>query len=799
MNSAFVDFVTNDDERQGLTWAVQPLVRSPMPNSLAHHKLVKRVAFRGAYLRFVLVILIALVLAASSEAQTFNDAGFAVETVTTLPQFQAVGLRFAPDGRIFLWQKNGIVKIFHDGVLHSTPFIDLSSQVNTFDDRGLIGLALDPGFTENGYVYLGFVYEPTGNPNDPGPKTSRLIRVTANPANPDVALAGSQVILIDAIPANGTSHTLDTLRFAPDGTLFVSNGDGESGSTADPLALGVQDLNSYRGKILRINSDGSAPAPPQATNPFYDGTNSIRSRVWAYGLRNPYRFDFHPILGDIYLGDVGWNTWEELDHILPGKNYGWPCFEGPLPQPDYQSTFPAQCSQLPQSATVAPIYTYDRSVGSAAVGGCFYTGGVYPAQYLNNFFYSDYTGNYISRLVLDAAGNISQNLKFATNVGVPVSMETGPDGLLYFVDFVSGNIKRVIFNGPVAQATAAPTSGYSPLSVTFNGSGSTDGLGRPLTYQWDFGDGQTSTQANPVHSFVSSTVKTFSARLTVTNTASQSSSTTVLVTVGSLPPVPVIATPAAGGPGVQPGDVVNYSGSATDPDQGPLPPSALSWTVLLHHNTHLHRFVGGTGSSGSFVAEEHGAGTYSYEIVLTATDASGLSASTSVIVPLHTDTTPPSAPGSLSATANGANAISLAWTAATDNGVIALYHVERCAGVSCNGFLEIGTQGLPRSLTRTDPSTSYCIGCAPRTAQEIWEDTQILPARRLQGRCRHRRDWWPHTALTREQGRCWRMFRGTGTTERLMGRRGQRDTTDRRFPLTGRTTWWWCPTAQRWT
>ena len=153
--------------------------------------------------------------------------------------------------------------------------------------------------------------------------------------------------------------------------------------------------------------------------------------------------------------------------------------------------------------------------------------------------------------------------------------------------------------------------------MTFNGSGSTDGLGRPLTYQWDFGDGQTSTQANPVHSFVSSTVKTFSARLTVTNTASQSSSTTVLVTVGSLPPVPVIATPAAGGPGVQPGDVVNYSGSATDPDQGTSSAQrALVDRSPPPQHAHLHRFAGGTGSSGSFVAEEHGAGTYSYEIVL---------------------------------------------------------------------------------------------------------------------------------------------------------------------------------------
>ena len=261
------------------------------------------------------------------------------------------------------------------------------------------------------------------------------------------------MILIDAIPANGTSHTLDTLRFAPDGTLFVSNGDGESGSTADPSRSGSPGSQFLSRKILRINSDGSAPAPPQATNPFTTAPTQSDRGSGLMDCATPtastsIRF-WVTSISETLAGTPG-RSW-----IIscPERTTDGLVFEGPLPQPDYQSTFPAQCSQLPQSATVAPIYTYDRSVGSAAVGGCFYTGGVYPAQYLNNFFYSDYTGNYISRLVLDAAGNISQNLKFATNVGVPVSMETGPDGLLYFVDFVSGNIKRVIFNGPVAQAT----------------------------------------------------------------------------------------------------------------------------------------------------------------------------------------------------------------------------------------------------------------------------------------------------------------------------------------------------------
>jgi glucose/arabinose dehydrogenase len=305
----------------------------------------------------LLLLGLSLAFAGSAPAQTFDDPGFSSELVVALPSFQPVGIAWAPDGTMFIWQRNGVVRIFHDGVLHPTPFIDISDRVNTYNDRGLLGLALDPGFAQNGYVYLAYTYDPSGNPNDSGPKTARISRVTADPANRDVALPGTEVILIGGLPDDGTTHTVGTLAFAPDGTLFVSNGDGASPAFADSLALGAQDLSSYRGKILRINPDGSAPAPPQATNPFYDGTNSIRSRVWAYGLRNPFRFEFHPTLGDLYSIDVGWNAWEEIDRVAAGQNYGWPCYEGVDPQPEYQSLLPAACSALPPSSVIPPIYT----------------------------------------------------------------------------------------------------------------------------------------------------------------------------------------------------------------------------------------------------------------------------------------------------------------------------------------------------------------------------------------------------------------------------------------------------------
>jgi glucose/arabinose dehydrogenase/chitodextrinase len=650
---------------------------------------------------------LALVAPRTATPQTFADPSFDSELVVSLPAFQLVGFTWAPDGTMFIWQKNGVVRIFHDGILHSTPFIDLSNQVNTYDDRGLLGLAVDPDFEQNGYVYLAYVYEPTGNSNDTGPKTSRISRVTANPADRDVALPGSEVVLIEGIPADSGSHNVGTLRFAADGTLFASSGDGGTAAFADPLALGAQDLNSYRGKILRINRDGSAPAPPQQTNPFYDGTNSIRSRVWAYGLRNPYRFDFHPTLGDLYAGEVGWNTWEEVDRIVAGGNYGWPCYEGANPQPDYQAAFPSTCGALPPSSVIPPLFTYDRSLGSAAVGGAFYTGSAYPADYDENFFFSDYTGNWIRRLVLQPDGSIAQNLVFATDVGVVVSMGMGPDGLLYYADFISGQVRRIRYDGVVAAASATPQSGYSPLTVSFSSAGSADGLGGSLSYLWNFGDGTTSTQPNPQHTYVSAGVQTFTATLTVTNSASDSSSASVPITVGSLPPSPVITSPADGTP-VEPGQVVSYSGAASDPDDGALPGSALQWDILLHHNSHIHAFVGGTGATGSFTAEFHGAGTYSYELLLTATDSSGLKGTTSVNLPVLPDTEPPSVPQNLVATATGPSTISLTWDASTDNGAVSSYRVERCEGAACSNFAEVATAAsIPHVDAGLVSSTAY--------------------------------------------------------------------------------------------
>jgi glucose/arabinose dehydrogenase len=589
----------------------------------------------------------------SVRPQAFAAPGFTEDVVVTLPVYQAVGLTFAPDGRLFIWQKNGQVRIFKNGALLPTPFLDLAPRVNGNGEQGLMGLALDRNFATNGFVYLLYVYEGGGAPTSTGPKTARLSRVQANPSNPDVALAGSEVVLLgkisdppcskhgegaDCMGSDSGVHSIGTVRHGPDGKLYVGMGDSSSPSFADVQSLRAQNLNSYNGKILRLNPDGTAPSD----NPFYDGNpNSVRSKVYAYGLRNPFRFAVHPVTSEVYIGDVGSYLREEINRGR-GKNFGWPCYEGNDPHPGNQNAF-APCQSLAASAVTKPLHTYERSQGTTVIGGTIYNATSFPAQYRGNLFFADYSTNFIRRLTFDASGNLTGAVPFATGVQSPVALELGPDGALYYVSFTTGQIRRIRYSlsTPVAAASAARPTAAAPYTIAFSSRGSNDPNGSALTYAWEFGDGQTSTAANPTHSYPATGVKSYTVKLTVTNPQGASDSDTITITVGSRPPVATITAPA-NGTRVKPGETVTFRGTVTDADET-LPSSALTWTVLLHHDTHVHPFRTATGASSSFVAEDHGTeGTYFYEIILTAKDSSGLTDTKRVnVTPVPTTTTLP--------------------------------------------------------------------------------------------------------------------------------------------------------------
>jgi len=250
---------------------------------------------------------------------------------------QPTTIAFTGDGRIFVAEKTGTVRVIKNGTLLPTPLITLS-DVNSYGDRGLIGMAVDPSFSSNGYLYLSYTYENTPGTAFSGIKTARVIRVTVVG---DTADESSKIILVgsvggniatpscdnfavtsDCIASDAPSHTIGGMRFGPDGKLYVATGDGAHFDYADTRSLRAQNLDSLAGKVLRINKDGTAPTD----NPFYNGNiNSNRSKVYAYGFRNMFRFNFRPTNNALYGGDVGWSSFEEINKVTAGGNYGWPC------------------------------------------------------------------------------------------------------------------------------------------------------------------------------------------------------------------------------------------------------------------------------------------------------------------------------------------------------------------------------------------------------------------------------------------------------------------------------------------
>ncbi|MDX1981647.1 MAG: LamG-like jellyroll fold domain-containing protein [Bryobacteraceae bacterium] len=614
-----------------------------------------------------LILAVAVLVPGPILADTF-PSGFTNEVVASglsLP----TALAFAPGNRIFISTRSGVVRLVVDGVLQSQPFIDLSSEVGARADRGMLGIVAHPDFPNQPYVYFLYTYDPPGVPADSiGSRVARLVRVTANAAqNYNTAAPSSQVILMgknstfanvgdptssdnlnvvscqtpagafveDCIPQDAETHSLGALMFGNDGMLYAGVGDTSSTSYTDLRAMRAQELDSMAGKLFRID-----PSTGQglSDNPFYNGNpNANRSKVFSYGLRNPFRFAQDPQSGTIYIGDVGWNDWEEIN-AGRGRNFGWPCYEGgngtSVQQLAYAShpatTVRCQALYAQGAGAVEPArlaYTHD-GVGAAVIVGAVYTGSTYPETYRNALFYGDFNTEIVKAAKLDAAGNIISVTSFGT-IAALVNLTTGPNGDLYYIGYGdgSGTVYRIRYSGggaPTARITATPLSGAAPLLVNFDGRGSTDPDNQTLTYSWDFGvSGATSTQPNP--SFTYNTSGSYTARLTVTDSSGQTSSAQLTVQVGS-PPTITMNTPAVGATFAV-GDRIDFSGSASDAQDGSLS-NSIRWTATLSHNDHQHIDVivlPGAAASGSFIFPDHGQNTY---IILCArvTDSSGLSA-----------------------------------------------------------------------------------------------------------------------------------------------------------------------------
>ena len=382
-------------------------------------------------------------------------------------------------------------------------------------------------------------------------------------------------------------------------------GDNGDGSKA-------QDLRNPHGKILRINKDGSTPAD----NPFA-GQSGKLGAIWAYGFRNPWRFQFDSATGKLYGGDVGNFSWEEVNRIVKGGNYGWPLHEG-------------ECTSG-CTGYIDPIYTYPHAGDSAAVtGGPVYRGEMFPSEYQGDLFFGDYAKGFIKRAELDPNGDITGVHNFDNQAGSVVDLKVAPDGSLYYITYYPGALYRISYNTtshlPVANASADVTKGTKPLTVHFSSAGSRDPDGDELEYLWKFGDGTTSTDESPTKTYDEKGV--YTARLTVSAGGDQAQAQPIVIQVG-IPPELTVSAPTEGDL-YRAGDTITYNAFAQDAAGFDLDDGDIKTEVRLHHGSHFHPFVGPlTGRAGSFTIPKTGEASAdtSYEVKVTATDDNGLSTS----------------------------------------------------------------------------------------------------------------------------------------------------------------------------
>ena len=637
-------------------------------------------------------------------------------------------LRFASDGRIFVAEKSGLIKVF-DGLTDTMPttFADLRPEVVDYWDRGLLGMVLDPNFPSTPYVYVLYTVDagpgqtaPVWNdacPTPPGPTTDgcmvtgRVARLTAAGSS---MVAGSEKELAYGWCQQYPSHSVGDLEFGADGYLYASGGDGASFTATDYGQLGgtlgdsrapknpcgdpnleggaLRSLSLHRadgptllnGTVIRVNPANGDAAPG---NPLSQSSDPVARKIVAEGLRNPFRFAMRPGTNDLWIGDVGWNTWEEINRrpvqTAAPTDFGWPCWEGSAHQPGYDSVHPPICANLYAAGTASSAYYAYRHTGagstvatgdmcptgsSSITGVAFYPGGSYPARYDGALFFADYTRNCIWAM-LKGSNGLPDPAKIELLVNPapgPVDLQTGPNGDLYYPSLNDGTIHRIQYfaanRPPVASATASPTNGDAPLTVTFDGSGSSDpDPPDTITYSWDLnGDGAfgDSTAVKPVHTY--SSPGNYTVRLRVTDSeGSFATSSPIQISAGNTAPVPVIDAPAASLLW-KVGDPIDFSGHATDKQDGTEPASRLTWKLLIHHcpgGCHVHPVETFNGvAAGSFSAPDHDYPSF-LELQLTATDADGLSATTSVeLQPETVDLTFESDPTGMSLTGGATTA-----------------------------------------------------------------------------------------------------------------------------------------------
>jgi glucose/arabinose dehydrogenase len=415
-------------------------------------------------------------------------------------------MEIAPDGRLFVCLQAGQLRVIKNGALLAAPFLTLTPDSS--GERGLLGIAFDPNFQTNNFIYVYYTATTT-------PRHNRVSRFTANG---DVAVAGSEVAILDLDNlSSATNHNGGAIHFGPDGKLYVAVGENANGANS-------QTLTNRLGKMLRINSDGTIPTD----NPFFNTATGLNRAIWALGLRNPFTFAFQPGTGRLFINDVGQSMWEEINDGIAGSNYGWPNTEGVTADPAFRS----------------PLFAYGHgstsTTGCAIAGGAFYnpTTVQFPSTYVGKYFFADLCSGWIR--LMDPATNTATG--FATGINQMVDLKVASDGSLYYLSIGAGSVFKVQFPANQVPSITMQPANQTVIEgqpVTF--SVSANGTG-PLAYQWQRNTVNISG-ANAPSYMISTTVLADNGakfRCVVTNAFSTVNSSEATLTVLVDPPPPIL-------------------------------------------------------------------------------------------------------------------------------------------------------------------------------------------------------------------------------------------------------------------
>ncbi|WP_442483264.1 NPCBM/NEW2 domain-containing protein [Aeoliella sp. SH292] len=559
-------------------------------------------------------------------------SGFS-ETVVASSLTSPTTLDIEENGRIWVAYQDGRIEVIEPGESGTTLAFQLDA--NGSNEWGLQGLELDPNFETNNYIY---VYYTANSPQ----VHNRLSRLTVDATTENTIIPGSEVVLLDLpnLSDYGSPpwHIGGAVHVRFDGTIFVQIGESQQ-------AVQSQDLNSPLGKIFRVNPDGTAPTD----NPYYNAGDGVTwtDYIWSSGLRNPFAGDLDPETGRYFVADVGGGSWEEVnDATLPGLNFGWPTTEGNFNQVQFPNF-------------TQPVHAYSHANGCAITGAAFYNGGLtsFPAEYDGMFFFTEFCGGEIRYIDPDNPG--AGATVFATDAGYPMNIEMGSDGAMYYISrgagaggapgVGSGSVRRIAYAQSVPpQIVADPQPTLVSVGYTAEFSVSAAGTG-PLEYQWQVSTGGGAfmdiPDANDEVLLLSSVPLASNAnlyRVVVSNSLGEATSEAAMLSVTTdTPPMPFFNLPELNST-YRAGDVISFSGGATDAEDGTLSAANLAWSIDFHHNVHSHPLVppttGITSGQITVPTVTETDDDVFYRITLTATDSAGLSTTvTRDVYPLKSD------------------------------------------------------------------------------------------------------------------------------------------------------------------